>query len=1567
MTGHRSIFNAECESFDPLIDPHSNAISPCFTALVIIILSMFTLTVGGIQLTSFILAPTHGKLLSKKSHDKLKRNLIFIHIFFLCYICFKVLTTHQQGFVTLAYACLSFVTTCIILPLHLIERSKNHVQTATLLLFWPMEFAVLFVITTQQIFGTIEQKLLPIGKFWDVLTLSMLLLTNVMVFQMELRFYKPNPELLDNIDMDGKIHLKDPNIISKMTFSWMNPLIGLAHSNNGLESDDLPMPPKVVSTAHSAPALAKNWAKQSEKPKNKRSFLWTLIQTFGLPTFICICYDMSESVISFIQPQLLKKLIQFFGHNNEDEPKIIGYTIALAMFIVSVTGTMISNQAVIKTVETRFCAKAAMMQLVYNKAMRLSPSERMKRPTGDILNHMSVDVNTVTNLVDNVQTMLSAPARFVLCLASLYGLLGNSTWVGLLTMAIMMPLNTILVRKLRGYHVHQMKLRDKRTTFVSEILQNVKSIKLYAWEKPMLEKLGHIRNDEELGNLLKIGVLSAAINFAWTCVPFFVSCSTFAVFALFSGIPLTPEIIFPALSLFDLLSDPIFALPAVITALIQCSVSLNRLLSFLSADEVDPTLVTKLPKVTNVGDISVEILNETFLWQQQLDESTTLREEEEALDESRSEALINLNFKAKKGQLACIVGRVGSGKSTFLNCILGEMPAVPHDKSKEASIRIHGDVAYCSQVPWIINATVKENILFGHRMEPDFYEKAIEVCQLKPDLDILPDGDETLVGEKGISLSGGQKARLSLARAIYARADVYIFDDILSAVDAHVGENLINQVLGHNGILKTKTRILATNSIKVLNEASRIYLLENKQITETGNLKSITAKKSGKLYELIQEFGSRENTDMENYCGREMDIYNDLTDSDASIIDEEIIECGEVNGVQPLGVTYDDNTGAELAKFSHKLKRQKSHLTLDKASIASLKRLNMKDGIKRKTAVEVEKKEIGKVKWHVFHRYARACSYTGIIITLSLVVLTVALNIGSSYWLMYWSQHNVDKGENQDILFYVGIYAFLGIGSGFATLLRAVAMWTLCSIRASKKLHSEMAYAVLNSPLSFIETTPLGRIINRFSQDMTKIDSALPRIFAALFGSMIKTMFTMIIICTTMPSFVIVIIILSFAYKYFQQYYVVIVRDLKRLSSITRSPIYAHIQESLNGAETIRAYGQAVRFSYISDANIDLNQVTHYCVNSLNRWLSTRLQFIGSIIVLSTSALALTSLWTSSPMSAGVLGLIMSYALRVTSSLSFIVRRSVEVESDVVCCERVFEYCDLQPESDENKIEGLVEPKLGWPESGCLSFHNYSTRYRANLEPILKNITFSIESKEKIGIVGRTGAGKSSVVLSIFRIIEPISGNIELDHIDTTKLRLNDLRKNLSIIPQDAQCIEGSIRYNLDPFNQYSDEQRWKALGMAKLDEHVKKMALDQGIEDPMDSQINESGANLSVGQRQLVCLARVLLRAQQSSDLTLKPSKILILDEATSSVDAATDKIIQETIRSEFTDLTILTIAHRLETIMDNDKILVLEKGEIAEFDTPANLLADETSHFHSLCVDGGYVPKKHQIEKFT
>lgn len=1553
-----------CDLSSPLISPTSNSLSRCFIALLIFTSTIATFFSGAVQLYRYVEhRRTYGSLISKTSHQLLKCSLVLIYgaVFGLLFLPEAVHSGVVFAEVTYTLALLNLIG--IILPLHMIEPSKSHIPTATLLFYWPLHFFVLLAVYIQQISASPEHRYFSdstgLKAFWVLLSLF----TTVAIFLMECVYYRPSKEFLE-AHGDNKRLLSEPNVFSRLTFSWMNKLLQLAHDNNGLEQSDLPPPPECVTTAYSAPILEAHWKSQMNNGSKQPSLLVALVKTFGLGVLGSLIFDMAESVVSFIQPLLLRKLIQFFSLENENPLLIKGLSIAFLMFFTNLLSTAFYNQYVIMTVEVAQGCKAALMHLIYNKAMRLAPSERNNRSTGDIINHMSVDITRIESLSSYVQTMVSAPTRLVLCLFSLYWLLGKSTFIGILTMTVMIPLNTVLVKSLRSFHKQQMLLKDKRTSFVSEILQNIKSIKLYAWEEPMLSKLKVLRDDNELKNLNTIGILSAGINFAWTCVPFFVSCSTFAMFAIVSDIPLSPEIVFPALSLFDLLSDPIFAIPALITALIECNVSLTRIVSFLTADEIDPNTVAKLPTVKNIGDLSANITNGTFLWSKPTIDSVETLENidlEREIEGVKAPALKNINFEARKGQLTCILGKVGSGKSTLLKCLLGELVMVPADASQPCNINICGSIAYCAQIPWIINATFKDNILFGHKYDEEFYNKTIKVCQLLPDLAILPDGHETLVGEKGISLSGGQKARLSLARAIYTRADVYLFDDILSAVDAHVGQKLIDQVLGKNGILKTKTKILSTNSINVLNQSSMIYLLENNTIVESTTFDNIKSGNSEELNKLIQDAGFKNS---ETDTTSEADDSSPIHLSSSSSVDPcDVIIDGEYEGIGPLGVNLDGNTGEELIRFDKRIQMPENFSdasTLKAASVASFKQLNFTRDIERKMNQTEEKKEKGHVKWSTFRDYAKACTYSGIFITLFLVLVTVGMSIGSNYWLMYWSENNIKEGSNKSIFKYVGIYALLGIGSGFFTLIRAMCMWTLCSIRASKKLHSDMAKAVMSSPLQFFETTPLGRIINRFSQDMSKVDSALPRVFSALFSSCVKTLLTIIIIGYNMPFFVGVIIALSFVYNYYQRYYITTVRDLKRIVSISKSPIFALIQESLNGCDTIRAYGQTERFSYLNSANIDNNQVSSYCLKSTNRWLSTRLQFIGSIITLSTSFLALASLYSRNRMSAGLIGLVMSYAMRITSSLSFIVRRSVEIESDVICCERIFEYCRLAPEKDEDVIKAqLISPPKSWPSEGTIVFDNYSTRYRENLDPVLKNISFSVQNKEKIGIVGRTGAGKSSLVLSIFRLIEPIEGHIDIDGLNTCDLRLHDLRKNLSIIPQDAQCIEGTVRYNLDPLDQYNDDQIWDALRMSRLEEHIRSMAVEQRLVDtPLLCEISESGGNLSVGQRQLICLARVLLKTQQPTDPSVQPTKILILDEATSSIDTETDNIIQQTLRIKCDHLTILTIAHRLNTILDSDKILVLDNGTIAEFDSPELLLSSPDSLFYKMCVDGGYIP---------
>ncbi|KAG7840075.1 hypothetical protein KL942_002874 [Ogataea angusta] len=1499
----------------PLASPSSSALNGCFVALLWCVLSLifafcclYQLLLGGVREATCRGAWTR--------YQRIKLGLVA------AFVVVYVLEFHEFSFSSLESTVytLHLITLCLVFSLHSIETARFIVQPGSLLFFWPLQTLLVAMMAFQQNFSS--YKLVDNGILLDLMVALGLAITVAEYWK-----YPVSYELI-NYCVDHNIETTQVNLVSLMTFTWMNDLIMTGYRKKSLEHSDLPPPPVLVTTAYAAPKLEHQWRK--ELSKSRPSLLMALIRSFGFPVMISLFYDMSDSITSFIQPQLLKQLIRFFGRT-DDPPIIIGFSLAIAMFLLSLFEALMYNQYFIKTVEASLGTKAGLMNLVYSKSIKLSPESRLQRSTGDIVNLMSVDVTRLQELTSYVQTLFSAPTRLVLCLLSLHSLLGNATWAGIGTMAIMMPINAYLVRSLRKFHREQMTLKDQRTSLVAELLQNVKSIKLYAWEKPMLERLSEARNEKELRNLNKIGILSAVVNFAWTCVPFFVSCSTFAIFAYTSKTPLTPEIVFPALSLFDLLSDPIFAIPALMTAMIESGVSLKRLTDFLLADEIDNELFTRLPKQTNIGGVSVEIDNCNFLWSKIPQKYKDNYDEEQNIDESKV-ALKNVSFTAKKGHLTCIVGRVGAGKSTFLQCILGELSSLPVDPQKKQIIAVHGSVAYCSQVPWILNASVKENILFGHKYEPDFYEKTIEACQLKPDLEILPDGDETLVGEKGISLSGGQKARLALARAVYMRADVYLLDDILSAVDVHVGQKLIRDVLGPDGILSTKAKILATNNIKVLSHAEKIYLISNNEISESGSFDEVMAAK-GQLFALVSDFGQNAEEEDSTYI-------QSSSASTVAEIDRDIEEGGfEYAGVEP----------ADLVKVP-------SRKSVGAASMLSLGRKQSLAKIERRTAQKEEKKEKGHVSLSVYSNYARACSYTGIFSVCGLIVITVGLSVCGNYWLKHWGEQNDKTGSNDHVGMYVGVYALFGIGSGLFTLFRAMIMWSWCSIRASKKLHNDMATAVLASPMSFFETTPLGRVINRFSQDMSKIDSALPRVFAAVFNSVVKTIFTLVIIGSTMPPFLLIIAALSVVYLYYQKFYIIVSRDLKRIVSITKSPIFAHIQESLSGAETIRAYDQESKFVYKHCSNIDLNQVSAYCMKSVNRWLSTRLQFIGSVVIFSTSTLALLSLRTNRPLSAGLVGLVMSYALRVTSSLNFIVKRSVEIESDIVCCERVFEYCKLEP---EEKLQNPASPPPSWPSTGTIEYKNYSTRYRENLDPVLKNINLSIRAGEKIGIVGRTGSGKSSLMLSLFRIIEPIEGHIEVDGVNTSTLSLHDVRSNLAIIPQDAQCINGTVRYNLDPLAQYTDAELWRCLALAGLSDHVTKMAREQQVESGLECMLSESGMNLSVGQRQLMCLARVLLRSQESRDESVNRAKILVLDEATSSVDAQTDKIIQETIRSEFKKLTILTIAHRLDSVMDNDRVLVLENGEVQEFDNPQTLLENPDSYFYRLCVDGGYVKR--------
>ncbi|KAJ5723756.1 Metal resistance protein YCF1 [Penicillium malachiteum] len=1300
------------------------------------------------------------------------------------------------------------------------------------------------------------------------------------------------------------------DIFSILTFGWMTPLMKFGYKNY-LTQDDLWNLRRRDTTRATLDDLSAAWDVELEK---KKPSLWiALFKAFGGPYIRGAIIKTGSDMLAFVQPQLLRYLIAFIDsyRSPEPEPVIRGVAIALAMFFVSVCQTSLLHQYFQRAFDSGMRVKSSLTALIYGKALRLSSEGRSSKTTGDIVNHMAVDQQRLSDLTQFGTQLISAPFQITLCMVSLYQLVGPSMFAGIGVMILMIPLNGVIARMMKKLQIVQMKNKDSRTRLMTEILNNIKSIKLYAWNTAFMNKLSHIRNDLELNTLRKIGATQSVANFTWQSTPFLVSCSTFTVFVLTSNRPLTTEIVFPALTLFNLLTFPLSILPMVITSIIESAVAVNRLTDYFTAEELQTEAVIVQDTVEHIGDEAVRVRDASFTWNRH----------------SGINVLQNIDLSARKGELSCIVGRVGAGKSSLLQSILGELWKC------NGEVVVRGRVAYVAQAPWVMNASVRENIVFGHRWDPDFYDLTVEACALLDDFKNLPDGDQTEVGERGISLSGGQKARVTLARAVYARADIYLLDDVLSAVDQHVGRHIINKVLGASGLLSTKTRILATNAITVLKEADYIGLLRDKTIIESGTYQQLMAMK-GEIASLVTNNLAESDEERSPIVSDDELASRPSSENTAVIDDEEEDDDSDSEAMEQPGSLV------SIKRRASGPGRKTSYATLRRASTATWqgprRKLNDEENVlKSKQSQEVAQQ--GKVKWGVYGEYAKNSNIVAVTFYLLALLSAQTAQVLGNFWLKSWTEVNEKHGGNQKVGLFIGVYLAFGLGSSLLVIVQNLILWIFCSIEASRKLHERMAFAIFRSPMSFFETTPSGRILNRFSSDIYRVDEVLARTFNMLFANSARAVFTMIVIASSTPAFLLLVLPLSYVYLSYQKYYLRTSRELKRLDSVTRSPIFAHFQESLGGITTIRAYRQENRFALENEWRMDANLRAYFPSISANRWLAVRLEFIGSIIILSSAGLAIVSVSTGSGLSAGMVGLAMSYALQITQSLNWIVRQTVEVETNIVSVERVLEYANLPSEAPDVMFKS--RPSIGWPAQGAVSFNDYSTRYRPGLDLVLKNINLDIKPHEKIGVVGRTGAGKSSLTLALFRIIEPTNGGISIDGLDVSKIGLSDLRGRLAIIPQDPAMFEGTLRDNLDPRHVHDDTALWSAIEHARLKEQVSQM------EGQLDAQIQEGGSNLSQGQRQLVSLARALLT----------PSNILVLDEATAAVDVETDALLQRTLRSSiFSDRTIITIAHRINTIIDSDRIVVLDRGTVAEFDTPAELIKSG-GKFYELAKEAG------------
>ncbi|CAO3622955.1 unnamed protein product [Cunninghamella blakesleeana] len=1404
--------------------------------------------------------------------------------------------------------------------LHQLEYFRNRIASGVLLFYW------LFVLIVDGV--KLRTLLLQGQQTSDSVQFSLFTITYILSLAIFVLENIPRPKsqyiLLDEDSLECPE--ENSNIFSRLTFEWMTPLMRLGYSKP-LTMDDLWNLNHEDQSAIVGEKFEKYWS--IEMQKEKPSLMRALIYSVGGPFFLAALFKLLQDILQFTQPMLLRSLMLWVASYASDspEPAYVGVFIAVGMFVTAACQTMFLHQYFHRCFLTGMRIRAALVTSIYRKTLLLSNASRQNSTVGEIVNHMSVDAQRLMDLCTYFHIIWSGPLQIVIALALLYSTMGPSIWGGVGVLVFTIPLNTVLAKKMRTYQKIQMGNKDARVKLMNEILNGIRVIKLYAWEIPFFDKVSYIRNDLELATLKKIGIFAAVQTFTWTSIPFLVSLTTFALFIATTNQPLTSEIAFVAISLFGLLQFPLSAFPMVISSTIEAGVSLYRIEKYLASEELDPNAVThenyKEQENWTINTPLLEINDGTFKW-----------------DKDSEPILKDINLSVKKGDLTAVVGRVGSGKSSLMGAILG-------DTVKEnGKVTVRGSLAWVPQQPWVMNATLRENIVFGHRFDPEFYDRVLEACALKSDIQILTSGDQTEIGERGINLSGGQKARVCLARAVYARADIYLLDDPLSAVDAHVGRHIFENVIGPNGILRNKARLLVTHGISYLPKVDSVVMLRDNKIILNDSY-DVLMEQQTELYTLVTEYGSHNGNSNSNSSDES---------TDETIADSAVAENNELHDhATDIGRNEEEaslNKGTELTRRErlNSVSSAMSAVTLRRASVVSLTKQNRKlvDQNKDKDRLmTIEESAKGSVDTKVYKQYIKSCSIAGVVIVLVFQIIAQLAQVGSNVWLKEWSNLNRENQSNDHVWLYLGIYALIGWSSAIFTVIQTLTLWVTCGIRSARVLHSEMLESVIKSPMSFFDTTPLGRILNRFSKDQHTIDEILPRTFGSYFRVLFSVVATVLVIAYSTPFFLVLIVPLSFVYLYVQRYYLATSRELKRLDSVGKSPLYSHFQESISGVSTIRAYDQQNRFIFENEQRLDDNQRAYFPSISCNRWLAVRLEFLGSLIIFSASAFAVLGVLygDNSYIDPGLVGLSVSYALSITQALNWVIRSFCEIETNIVSVERVNEYIDLPNEKYES-IRG-VSPL--WPEKGAIEFNDFSARYRPGLDLAVRSVSFKVAPREKIGVCGRTGSGKTSLTLSLFRIIEAAQGKIIVDGIDISTIRLFDLRSRLSIIPQDPVLFAGTLRENLDPFGAYEDADIWQSLKLSHLYDHVSKM------DGKLNATILEGGSNLSIGQRQLICLARALLRR----------TTILVLDEATASIDVETDSIIQETIREQFSNCTILTVAHRINTIANYDRILVLDQGKVVEFDTPYNLMTQEGSVFKSMCEDSGEYTKLLSIAK--
>ncbi|KAL8232301.1 hypothetical protein R6Q57_002079 [Mikania cordata] len=1205
-----------------------------------------------------------------------------------------------------------------------------------------------------------------------------------------------------------------------MTFRTIN-LVMEHGAKKQLNFDDLLQLPTDMDPLFCHDSLHNCWEDQTRHDCSHPSLFWTICYAYGWPYMCLGLIKVVNDCLGFAGPLLLNMLIKYLqeGSGNFD-----GYLLAISLGLTSILKSFLDTQYTFRLSKLKLKICSGLITIIFRKCLHVSLANKTQFSEGEIQTFMSVDADRTVNMCNSFHDMWSLPVQIGIALYLLYTQVQFAFVAGITITILLIPVNKWIAELIASATKSMMEQKDERVRRTGELLTYIRTLKMYGWELLFTSWLMKTRS-LEVKYLSTRKYLDAWCVFFWATTPTLFSLFTFGLYVLM-GNQLDAATVFTCLALFNNLISPLNSFPWVINGLIDAVISTRRLSKFLSCVEHVSTSCPRKEINFTVEDMDIVMKDACCTW---------------TIDDEVKELILDhVNLTIPKGSLVAVIGEVGSGKSSLLNSILGEMKLI------RGSISSRGSIAYVSQIPWILSGTIRDNVIFGKDYDPIRYSAVLEACALDTDISLTLGGDMAYIGEKGVNLSGGQRARLALARAVYHGSDLIMLDDVLSAVDAHVASWILSNAI-LSPLMNQKTRILCTHNIQAIFAADIVVIMDEGQVKWVGSPTNCSHS-SYASFVRAEELNTSSETIEQVETGDSCMRVHDLAESEV------------------INITDPTND-----------------------------------------IIKIEERKEGRVETTVYMNYASFSGWHITTITCLSALLMQASRNGNDLWLSSWV--DTTALENHSTSLYLVILCVFCAANSFLTLVRAFS-FAYGGLRAAIQVHNNLLKKLVDAPIAFFDQTPSGRILNRLSSDLYTIDDSLPFILNILLANFVGLLGIAIILSFVQVMFLLLILPFWYVYSKVQFYYRSTSRELRRLDSVSRSPIYASFSEILDGSSTIRAFKSEDLFLSRFINHVNMYQKTSYSEIIASLWLSLRLQFLAAFVVSYIAVMAVIGSHGYLPINLGtpgLVGLALSYAAPVVSLLGSFLTSFTETEKELVSVERVLQYMDIPQE----ELQGHEILDANWPIKGQIEFHHVTLRYMPSLPPALRDLSFTIAGGTQVGIVGRTGAGKSSILNALFRLNPTCAGSIIVDAINIAHISLRELRSRFAVVPQTPFLFKGTLRDNLDPYNIHEDLKIWKALEKCHIEEDVRAAG-------GLNMQIKESGTSFSVGQRQLLCLARAFL----------KSTKVLCLDECTANIDTQTASKLKDAISSECRGFTVVTIAHRISTILHMDNVLILDQG---------------------------------------